>query len=184
MLTNQTELRIRIFGNPSLRKRARLVPKITYAERDIFSKMLKIMYEQGGIGLAAPQVGLDVQMIVADVNGAKVMLANPKIISRKGSQVFEEGCLSVPGFCIPIKRSKFIEVQGLNEKGEISSFKVGDLLSTCLQHEIDHLSGKLILDYLPLRKKFLLRSKINELKKKGKGQDVITSHEKFCKLEL
>ena len=184
MSMKKTELKIKIYGSSILRKKTKSISKITDKEKDLFDRMLHIMYENGGVGLAAPQVGLDIQMIVADIGQGPISIANPRITYREGRQVFQEGCLSVPGICVPIERARIIRLEGLNKEGKFTKFEAEDLMATCLQHEIDHLYGKLIVDYLPFHKRFSLRSRLKELKERSKNDSMFKSKEKSCKMQL
>lgn len=163
-------MQIRIYGDDILRKKCKPVAKITDEEREIFDQMVKKMRESGGVGLAACQVGLNKQMLVVDMANQALKLANPKICRREGCQVIEEGCLSLPQIQVKVKRSKKLKVQALNEYNQLISLDAQDLLAIVLQHEIDHLHGKLIIDYLPWYKKLRaikeLRAKRKELKKR------------------
>jgi peptide deformylase len=161
-LTAETELKIRVIGDPVLRKRARKVSKVTARHRDILSKMSRLMYEASGIGLAAPQIGIDEQMIVVDIGKGLYKLVNPRIIKKEGRQSIEEGCLSVPGVSVKVKRAKKIMLQALDEDGNVVAFDAQDLLAIACQHEIDHLLGKLIIDYAPLWKRLAFRKKLKE----------------------
>lgn len=136
-----------------LRRKCRLVQNVTEREKNIFQKMLRTMYYFKGVGLAAPQVGIAEKIIVADIGEGTVTLANPQIIKRKGNDELEEGCLSIPQAQVNILRNYEITVTGINEKGELQEIKAKGLMARVLQHEIDHLEGKLIIDYLPLWKK-------------------------------
>jgi len=115
--------------------------------------MALAMYLSQGVGLAATQVGVSRSLIVIDVGQGLLKLINPVIIKKEGFQFLDEGCLSVPGECIRIKRAKTVTVNFINENGELSRIKGEGLLARAIQHEIDHLSGKLIIDHLnPIRK--------------------------------
>ncbi len=114
----------------------------------------------GGIGLAAPQVGIDQQMVLVDIGEGPVMLINPKITKKRGSQELEEGCLSLPGIYVNVKRARRIIVSALNEYNEKISIDANDLFARALQHEIDHLRGRMIIDYASLFKKIALRKKL------------------------
>lgn len=160
---------IKIFGEAILRKKAKQVEKVTDAERKIFEDMARIMHEAGGIGLAANQIGIDKQLIVLDTGEGLLALANPKILKKEGICVLEEGCLSLPEVTVKVKRPKKIIVQCLNRENCIVKFEADDILSRAIQHELDHLMGKLIIDYAGWRQKFLIRRKINRLKKKLKN---------------
>jgi len=116
--------------------------------------MLVTMYQFAGIGLAAPQIGILKNLVVADIGEGPVRLANPVILEAKGKEKIEEGCLSIPGISVIINRPRKIIVSGLNEEGKTIEFKAQGLLARVLQHEIDHLNGKLIIDYLSLLEKF------------------------------
>ena len=120
----------------------------------------------GGIGLAAPQIGSPIQIIVADIGEGAVKIINPRVIKSKGEDRLTEGCLSLPDISVDIKRFCEIWVEALNEKGERIEVKAKGLLARVIQHEIDHLKGRLIIDYLSLIDKMkLFKSK---RKKKGK----------------
>ncbi|MEI7752721.1 MAG: peptide deformylase [Candidatus Omnitrophota bacterium] len=158
----ETELKIRIVGDPVLRKKAKKVSRVTARHRDILSKMSRLMYEASGVGLAAPQVGIDEQMIVVDIGHGLYKLINPRIIKKEGRQAISEGCLSVPGVCVKVKRAKKIMLQAFDEDGKIVVFDAQDLLACVCQHEIDHLSGKLIIDYAPLWKRLALKRRLKK----------------------
>jgi len=123
--------------------------------------MLLTMYYFGGIGLAAPQVGITKKLIVVDIGDGPVKLANPEIVQAGGIDVMEEGCLSIPEVRAEIERSYDIVVKGAGDKGEDLEVKANGLLARVLQHEIDHLNGKLIVDYIEFfpRIKAWLKSK-------------------------
>jgi peptide deformylase len=161
----EINLRIRVFGDPVLRKKAQAVKEITQEHRDVLSVMSRLMYADAGIGLAASQVGINECMIVADIGSGLYKLINPKIIKREGYQALEEGCLSVPGICIKVKRNKKILVEALDEFGKPLKIEVEDLLACVFQHEIDHLKGKLIVDYASFLDKLKIRKKLAGLKK-------------------
>lgn len=129
--------------------------------------MAETMYQARGIGLAASQVGIDKQLIVLDDGKGLIKLANPRILRRKGKASCEEGCLSVPEITVKVKRAQAITVSGLNERGERVTLNLQGLCARIIQHECDHLQGKLIIDYLSLPRRFLLRKKIKRLDKKG-----------------
>ncbi|MCX5701833.1 MAG: peptide deformylase, partial [Candidatus Omnitrophica bacterium] len=98
----ETALKIRLFGDPVLRKKAKAVNQVTEVHRNILSEMARLMYASSGIGLAAPQVGINERMIVADIGSGLYKLINPKIVKKEGHQILEEGCLSIPGICIKV----------------------------------------------------------------------------------
>ena len=162
-----TRLRIRTYGDPVLRKRAKPVKVVTDQERTILSEMAELMRLSGGIGLAAPQVGFSKQMVVVDVGYGPVILINPRIVKKSGSQKLEEGCLSLPGVYVNVRRAKKIVVNGSNEQNEKVSLPASDLLARALQHEIDHLRGKLIIDYANLIQRIRLRKRLKNLQRTG-----------------
>ena len=162
-----TRLRIRTYGDPALRKRAKPVKVVGDQERTILSEMAELMRLSGGIGLAAPQVGLSKQMVVVDVGCGPVILINPRIVKKSGSQKLEEGCLSLPGVYVNVRRAKKIVVNGSNEQNEKVSLPASDLLARALQHEIDHLRGKLIIDYANLIQRIRLRKRLKNLQRTG-----------------
>lgn len=144
---------IRRFPDPILRKKASDVKSIGAEEKKILADMAQTMYLKGGVGLAAIQVGILKNMIVLDAGEGLMKLINPYIASKSGNETQEEGCLSVPDKCVNIKRSKRIEVDYLGEDGRPVRLSAEGLLARVIQHEIDHLRGKLIVDYLsPLKK--------------------------------
>ncbi len=124
----------------------------------------------GGIGLAAPQVGIDRQFVITDIGEGLLILVNPRIVSKSGSAVMEEGCLSLPGIYVKVRRAKKITVTGFNEFFEKVSISASDLLARALQHEIDHLRGRLVLDYANVFEKFRLKRKLRAyLRRGGRG---------------
>ena len=128
------------------------------------AQMEEIMRFSGGIGLAAPQVGSNKQLIIVDVGEGPLVLANPRILKKWGSGVMEEGCLSLPGIYVKVRRAKKIKVSGLNEKNEKVVLTASDILARVLQHEIDHLRGRLIFDYANFFEKMRLKKKLRALK--------------------
>jgi peptide deformylase len=161
---NETELKIRVAGDPVLRKKARKVVRISADHRRLLSRMAQLMYESNGIGLAAPQVGADECLIVADIGNGLYKLVNPKIVKKEGKQSMEEGCLSVPGVSVKVNRAKKVLIEALDENGNLQSIDGCDLLACVFQHEIDHLQGKLIVDYASLLKKLAIKKKLKKLK--------------------
>ena len=139
--------------------------------KNIIEQMFFTMYEEKGIGLAATQVNIHKRIIVIDVSenkNEKIFLINPQIISlSKDLDTMEEGCLSVPGFYESVSRPKTIKVSSLDIDGKQIEFKAEGLLATCIQHEIDHLNGKLFVDHISALKRNRIEKKINKLKKEG-----------------
>ncbi len=161
----KTALKIRVLGDPVLRKRSVLVKQIMPWHKEFFSRMAQMMYEGQGIGLAAPQAGVNEAMIVVDIGNGLYKLVNPKIVWSSGYQVNQEGCLSVPGVCINVKRAQKIRLKAMDEEGKPVDMEAQGLLACVFQHEIDHLKGRLIVDYAS----FLERLKIKKVFKKLKG---------------
>ena len=179
-----TAFKIRIYGDTVLRKKARMVSKITQAHREALSKMAQVMYGGSGIGLAAPQVGINEMMIVVDIGSGLYKLINPKIITKEGTQALEEGCLSVPGVCIKVERAKRIVVQALDDCGKEIKIEAENLFACVLQHEIDHLKGKLIVDYASFLDKIRIKKKLVELRRMAQNEKMSESETKSCKLQL
>ncbi len=180
----ETALRIRLFGDPVLRKKSRPVGKITQAHRDILSKMAQLMYAGAGIGLAAPQVGINESMIIADTGCGLYKLINPRITKKEGWQVTEEGCLSIPGACIKVKRPRKIRVEALDEFAKPLNFEAEDLFACVLGHEIDHLKAKLIIDYASFLERLRIKKRLEELRKRHKDEELPGIESKLCKLKL
>lgn len=158
-----TKLRLRFYGDPALRSRSKPVDAVTDEEKQVIGEMAEIMRLSGGIGLAAPQVGVPKQMVLVDVGQGPVVLINPRITEKRGAQSMEEGCLSLPGIYVNVKRARRIQVVALNEQNEKISLAAYDLLARALQHEIDHLRGRLIIDYAGFLQKIKLRKKLKSI---------------------
>lgn len=155
-------LSIKTHPDSILRVRCRPVEEITPQIRELFENMHLTMTNFKGIGLAAPQVGVDSRIIVADIGKGAIKLANPIIIKVNGSDIMEEGCLSVPDTHIKIKRPCEAVIGGLNENGSQIEIKAEGLLARVLLHEIDHLNGKLIIDHLNVIKRILYYHKMKK----------------------
>ena len=158
----EAELKIRKLPDPVLRRKAAKVVKVDDSDRDALFLMAKAMYLNQGVGLAALQVGIDRQLAVIDVGDGLIKLINPVITRREGSETQEEGCLSVPGEYVRVKRSKKVTVNFLKEGGEAVQLKADGLLARAIQHEIDHLSGCLIVEYLNPVKKMLVKRRFKK----------------------
>jgi len=135
-----------MLGEDILRKKCRTVEKVDDRIRQIAGDMAETMYKANGVGLAAPQVGILKRIIVVDVGEGLVTLINPEIIESKGSQVDEEGCLSIPGRRGVVERPMEIKVKGLDENGNEKEIEAEGYFARALCHEIDHLSGILFID--------------------------------------
>jgi len=180
----ETILRIRVFGDSVLRKKSRDVARVTSTHKETLSQMAQLMYARSGIGLAAPQVGIGQSMIVVDIGTGLYKVINPRIVKRVGHQAREEGCLSVPGVCIKIRRAKKIVVEGLDENAACVKLVAEDLLACVFQHEIDHLKGKLIVDYASFLDKLKVKKRLTELKRNAAHEELCESKSKSCKLQL
>lgn len=159
----KTLLQIKTYGYPGLRKKSLLVKEIMPRHRDILSQMSQLMYEGNGVGLAAPQAGVNEMMIVVDIGSGLYKLINPKITDSSGSQINQEGCLSVPGICIKVKRAEKIKVKAQDERGKLLNIEAQGLLACVFQHEIDHLKGKLIVDYASVLEKIRINKALKKL---------------------
>ncbi|HVE80348.1 MAG TPA: peptide deformylase [Gemmatimonadaceae bacterium] len=146
-------LDLRVLGDPILRQPTRAVAKMTDELRDLIDDMFETMGAAKGIGLAAPQVGRGERIAVVDVEGARHALVNPEIVLREGSVRGEEGCLSIPEIYGEIERAERVVVRALDRDGRPFEVAAAELLARCLQHEIDHLDGKLFIDYLSILKR-------------------------------
>lgn len=161
------------YGDPVLERKAEPVTEFNNAELDeLVESMWETMYSAKGVGLAAPQIGLSKSISVIDISVGedetnKLVIINPEIVSREGSQTGEEGCLSIPGFREPVTRSHSVSVRAQNERGETVELHGDELLARALQHEIDHLNGILFLNHLSTLKRDLIRRKIKKMQKAG-----------------
>lgn len=151
------------FPDPRLRKVAAPITKIDDSIRSLAANMAETMYEAPGIGLAATQVDEHRQLIVIDVSEAKnelLVLINPEILADEGMQIGEEGCLSVPGVYDKVERAEQVTVRYLDLEGEQRTMTVDGLLAVCIQHEMDHLQGKVFVDHLSPLKQTRIKSKL------------------------
>ncbi|MFA4844134.1 MAG: peptide deformylase [Candidatus Margulisiibacteriota bacterium] len=134
------------FPNPKLRLKAKPVKKLTPAIVKLIDEMTLIMHLAPGVGLAAPQVGKSLRVIVVDVGPGPIALVNPELLKKSGHQIFTEGCLSLPGVEAPVERAAEVEVRGLDRDGQEIVVTAEGLLATVFQHEIDHLDGFVFID--------------------------------------
>jgi peptide deformylase len=139
-------LKIRTEGDPVLRERAKPVQAIDERILNLASDMLETMYKAPGVGLAAPQVGVGLRLVVADAGDGPHTLINPEIVEARGEEAGSEGCLSVPGVVGVVNRSTEVRVTALDRQGRRFSLAASGLLARVLQHEIDHLDGILFID--------------------------------------
>jgi peptide deformylase len=157
-------LKIRLYGDPILRRKSHPVKTVGPQERQLIRAMIEAMHQSKGVGLAAPQVGINKQILVVDIGLGPVAVVNPQIVKKSGSEKMEEGCLSIPGIAVNVKRPQKILLRYLNENNEILELEYSDLLARVILHEIDHLKGKLIIDYLPLTQRFKIRDKLKAIR--------------------
>jgi peptide deformylase len=160
-------LEILEFPDPRLRKQAAPVREVTEATRTLIDDMFETMYAAPGIGLAATQVNVHQRILVIDVseeNDQPQIFINPEVtILDPELGEYDEGCLSVPGFYETVNRPQEVEVSALDREGQPFTRKLEGLLAICLQHEIDHLDGKLFVDYLSPLKRMRIRKKLEKL---------------------
>lgn len=164
-------LEILVYPDERLRTVAKPVENVNDEIRTLVKDMTETMYEANGIGLAATQVDVHLQVIVMDLSEQRDqvrVLINPTIIERDGEQIYDEGCLSVPEYYAPVKRAEQIKITALDEQGEIYELEADGLLAVCIQHEMDHLAGKVFVDYLSrlkqdrIKKKMVKRARNND----------------------
>lgn len=156
------------FPDPRLRKKAEPVTQVDDQVRQTVDDMFETMYDAPGIGLAANQVNIQKRIIVIDVSKEKdqpLCLINPEILERFGEEEMEEGCLSVPGFYEQVRRSAQVKIKALDREGCEFNLLADGLLAVCIQHEIDHLDGKLFVDYISPLKRQRIRKKLEKQKK-------------------
>ncbi len=161
-------LEILVYPDERLRTVAKPVETVDESTRQLVKDMTETMYDANGIGLAATQVNIHQQVIVMDLSDERNelrVLINPTVIEQDGEQVYDEGCLSVPEYYAPVKRAENIKINALDEQGEIYQLEAHGLLAVCIQHEMDHLAGKVFVDYLSrlkqdrIKKKFVKRAR-------------------------
>ena len=146
-------LDIRVLGDPILRQATTPVGEITDELRGLIADMFETMHHARGIGLAAPQVGRSERLAVIEIEDEPLVIINPEIVDRSGKAKAEEGCLSIPDIYADVERPKEVTVRAMDQDGNTIEIQATDLLARCLQHEIDHLDGKLFVDYLSVLKR-------------------------------
>lgn len=156
--------------DPRLRKVSTPIDVIDDALQTLIDDMLETMYHARGAGLAAPQIGVNKRLSVVDVGREErqpLVLINPEIIAQEGEEIFQEGCLSVPGGYETVKRAAWVKVRALNREGESFEVEGEGVLAECFQHEIDHLNGKLYIDLLSPLKRQRALDKLTKFKREG-----------------
>jgi len=169
----EQDLELLQFPDERLRKVSKPVESFDAGLTALSESMLRVMYESKGIGLAAPQINRPIRMIVIDISedrNSPLIFVNPKLSSFKGNVESNEGCLSVPEIRTTVKRHETISLLAQNLDGSEINIEADDLLSICIQHEIDHLDGKLFIDYVPSIKLQRLRKQIAKQKKQSNNQ--------------
>ena len=169
-----TQRKIIIEPDTILRKKSDPLEKVDNELRKLMDDMLETMYAAPGIGLAAVQIGILKRMVVIDISKEKekktpIFLINPEIVYKsKKTSIYEEGCLSLPGYFAEIERPAECQIEYLDYNGKKKEMKVYGLLATCIQHEVDHLNGVLFIDYLSKLKKDMIVKKLIKHKKELK----------------
>jgi len=180
-----TPLDIYVLDAPILRQETTVLTEVTDAHRRLIDDMFETMHLARGIGLAATQVGRLERICVVDIDKEQYALVNPEIVESDGEQTGEEGCLSIPEIFGDVTRAKHVVVRALDRNGKPIEIDANDLLARCLQHEIDHLHGRLFIDYLSMLKRQAavkkwrkLRGKEKSLTRKISPAEVAEHHER------
>lgn len=156
-------LTVRRYGDPVLRRKAEPISAITPEIKQLIADLTESMYYEIGIGIAAPQVGVSLRVIlVDDGEGGARALVNPRITAQGGKAVAEEGCLSIPGIFAPVERAEWVDVEALDGEGQPLSFQARGLPARVIQHEIDHLDGLLFIDRLDKATRDRIKRKIKK----------------------
>src|SRR5579859_7238415 len=162
------------FPDPRLRTRARPVTEFDSSLGTLIDDLFETMYAAPGIGLAATQVDVHKRVVVIDLSkdrSGQLALVNPQILAREGEASTEEGCLSVPGIFDDVKRAAKVRVRYQDRTGAVIERDYDDILAVCIQHEMDHLEGKLFVDYLSDLKRERIRKKLEKERKERKGRE-------------
>ncbi len=170
-------LHILEFPDPRLRTVAKPVADVSDTVRRLIEDLFETMYAAPGIGLAATQVDVHKRILVLDVSedqSAPLCLINPEIVAKSGSITADEGCLSVPEVYEPVERADRIRVRALDRDGQPFELEAEGLQAVCIQHEIDHLDGKLFVDYLSVLKRQWLKKKFAKARRQGSGKPNLT----------
>ena len=142
-------LPIRQFGDPVLRQKAKRITKVDKSIRRLVDDMIETMHDAPGVGLAAPQVGVSLRLLVVEATEGEIqVLVNPEVVKASGERMVDEGCLSLPGYVGTVKRHEAVTVKAQNLNGKEIRIKANELLAQALEHEIDHLNGVLFVDRL------------------------------------
>ena len=155
-------LEIKKYPDPVLKKKSEPVEVFDEELAEFVKDLFAAMHAHDGVGLAAPQVGVLKKIAVVEYEGKSYVLINPKVIDQKGTQESEEGCLSFPGIYANVLRPQWVKIEAQNEKGEIQTLEGEDYVARAFLHEMDHLSGKLFIDYLSNLKRNAIKKKISK----------------------
>ncbi|ADC62995.1 peptide deformylase [Allochromatium vinosum] len=173
-------LDILTFPDPRLRQKARPVEQVDDQIRRLVDDMLETMYAAPGIGLAATQVDVQRQIIVIDVSeghDTPLCFINPRLVAREGTEQMDEGCLSVPGFFETVTRAERVTVEALDRDGKPFKLDADGLLAVCIQHEMDHLDGKLFVDHISILKRQRIRHKLEKQRKERQHAEAARARE-------
>jgi len=164
------------FPDPRLRTKARPVTRFDERLGELIDDMFETMYAAPGIGLAATQIDVHQRLIVIDISedrSGQLVVINPEIVSREGAATMEEGCLSVPGYFDEVQRAAKVLLRAQDRTGAVFEMECNELLAACVQHEIDHIDGKLFVDYLSDLKRDRVRKKLDK-ERKDKAKSAIS----------
>ena len=157
------------FPDDRLRKKAVVIKNVDKKIKQLVDDMTETMYKAEGVGLAATQVNVHLRVIMIDISeegNEPLCLINPELIEKEGIEESEEGCLSIPSFFEKIKRAKRIKIKALDREGQSYELEADGLLAVCIQHEMDHLDGKLFVDYLSSLKRQRIKTKLEKIHRK------------------
>lgn len=166
-------LQVLTFPDDRLRTVAKPVEKVTPEIQKIVDDMIETMYDEEGIGLAATQVDIHQRIVVIDISESRnepMVFINPEILEKRGEDGIEEGCLSVPGARALVPRAAEVTIKALDRDGNEFTLEADDLLAICIQHELDHLQGKLFVDYLSPLKRKRIQDKLAKIKRFNEKQ--------------
>jgi peptide deformylase len=167
------------YPDPRLRTPARAVDSVDDELRTLVDNMFETLYQAPGIGLAATQVNVHKRVLIIDISKDQdqpMVFINPEILEKNGVEEMDEGCLSVPGIYERVQRAERIRLRSLDLQGQAFELEADDLLAVCIQHEIDHLDGKLFVDYLSQLKQQRIRKKLEKQRRHGEGEAAAERH--------
>jgi len=165
----ETKLRVHLWDDRILKNKCKPVKEVTQNIRELLEEMYSLMKAEGGVGLAANQVGIDLCLVVIQTQEGLFKLINPRIIKKEGRIELEEGCLSFPNITLSIKRAEKVWVSSSDEKGNPFDIEAEGVLAVVLQHEIDHINGIVFIERIPFLRRMRLRNKLKEIKNRKKS---------------